>query len=272
MTSARSGLFTPAGMRNQLCETLLKGPELALPSSYGFTDKTGALRDHVRVKWWLADATTYRQIAQVQPEMIKRIPNLPLPEALRPQQCEIPVVVGHYTLAGLPAPLSETVVCVDYNATKAGNDLVMYRWWFDEDEPHQLDEDNFAYLSDQEFGRQGLNGMMDLCRYIESKSPSLPLEEMDPVAIEAVKCCLMRYWDPAGVEGIEECEDEYNGYLAGILTLALHGSIGELSAYLICLTYTYFEQHLEARRADRLAKRLIMLLKSYPSMPAETKE
>ncbi|WP_429102206.1 metallophosphoesterase [Aeromonas rivipollensis] len=250
----------------QLCETLLKGPELALPSGYSFTDKTGVIRDRIRVKWWLDNATTYRQIAQVQPEMIKQIPELPLPEALHPQQCEIPVVVGHYTLAGLPAPLSDKVICVDYNAAKAGNNLVMYKWWFDEDEA------SFAYLGDQEFGREGLYAIMGMCREMEEKYPSLLLEKLDPLAIETVQHCLMRYWDPAGVEGIEECEDEYNGYLAGILTLALHGSIGELSAYLICLTYTYFEQHLEARRADRLAKRLIMLLKSYPSMPAETKE
>ena len=256
----------------QLCETLLKGPELALPSGYGFTDKTGALRDHIRVKWWLDDATTYRQIAQVQPEMIKLIPDLPLPEALRPQPCEIPVVVGHYTLAELPSPLSDKVICVDYNAAKAGNDLVMYQWWFDEDEPPRLDEEYFAYLGDQEFGREGLYVIMNMCRELEERYPSLSLEEMDPLAIEAAQRCLMRYWDPAGVEGIEACEDEYNGYLAGILTLVRHSSMGELSAYLVCLTYAHFEQSLDARRADRLAKRLIMLLKSYPPISAETKE
>ncbi|WP_429170473.1 metallophosphoesterase [Aeromonas rivipollensis] len=256
----------------QLCETLLKGPELALPSDYSFTDKTGTLRDHIRVKWWLADATTYRQIAQVQPEMIKRLPDLPLPEALHAQPCKIPVVVGHYTLAGLPSPLSDKVICVDYNAAKASNELVMYRWWFDEDEPHRFEEENFAYLGDQEFGRQGLYAIRDMCQELKNKYPSLPLEEMDPVAIEAVKCCLMHYWDPAGVEGIEECADEYNGYLTGILTLALQGSMGELSAYLVCLTYAYFEQNLEPRRADRLAKHLIMLLNDYPPVQAESKE
>ncbi|WP_429096973.1 metallophosphoesterase [Aeromonas media] len=256
----------------QLCETLLKGPELALPSGYSFTDKTGALRDHIRIKWWLDDATTYRQIAQVQPEMVKQIPDLPLPESLRSQQYEIPIVVGHYTLTGLPGLLSDKVICVDYNAAKAGNDLVMYRWWFDEDEPHQLGEDNFAYIGDQKFGREGLYAIMDMCRDMEVKYSSHPLEEMDPIAIKAVQHCLMRYWDPAGVEGIEECEDEYNGYITGIVTLALHGSMGELSAYFISLSYAYFEQKLDAHCADRLAKRLIMLLNDYPPVSAETKE
>ncbi|MGE0970018.1 metallophosphoesterase [Klebsiella sp. WOUb02] len=112
-----------------LLETILKGPELALPEGYSFLDKTGVERRHIRIRWWLNEATTYRQIAQVQPEMVGRIPDI----ALEKSACAVPevaVVVGHYTLSAEPQALSERVVCVDYNAAKANHPL---RAWIYDD-------------------------------------------------------------------------------------------------------------------------------------------
>ncbi|WP_434640090.1 metallophosphoesterase [Klebsiella sp. I138] len=106
----------------RLIETVLKGPELKLPAGFSFVDKTGIERQHIRVRWWRDDAKTYRQIAQVQPEMVNRIPDIPLEQAL-PGRTDIPVVIGHYTLSGEPRALSDRVVCVDYNAAKAHNPL-----------------------------------------------------------------------------------------------------------------------------------------------------
>ena len=105
-----------------LLETILKGPELALPADYSFEDKTGIERRHIRIRWLLNEATTYRQIAQVQTEMVSSIPDIALEKSAYVLP-EVPVVVGHYTLSGEPAALSERVVCVDYNAAKASHPL-----------------------------------------------------------------------------------------------------------------------------------------------------
>lgn len=108
-----------------MIETVLKGPELKLPAGFSFVDKTGVERRHIRVRWWRDDAKTYRQIAQVQAEMVSRIPDIPLEQTL-PGTTDVPVVIGHYTLSGEPHSLSERVICVDYNAAKADNPL--YAW------------------------------------------------------------------------------------------------------------------------------------------------
>ncbi len=144
----RPDAFNESHELYELCETLLKGPELELPLGYNFFDKTGIERDRVRKKWWCEGAKTYRDIAQVQPDMVSRIPSMPLAAVHSNPVIDVPVVIGHYTLAGLPAPLSEKVVCVDYNAASTQGELVAYCWWHDE-MPHRLHERNApgAFLS-----------------------------------------------------------------------------------------------------------------------------
>lgn len=109
-----------------MTETLLKGPELALPEGIMFHDKTGQPRKNIRVRWWLPQATTYRQLAQVPPDAESLIPDLPLDKTYSPLSSEIPVVIGHYTLHGEPTPLSELIICTDFNAAKGDNPLVAY--------------------------------------------------------------------------------------------------------------------------------------------------
>jgi diadenosine tetraphosphatase ApaH/serine/threonine PP2A family protein phosphatase len=82
-----------------LCETLLKGPERKVDKP--FKDKTGKLRTRKRIEWW-ADSEY--------------------------QEPLVPIVIGHYTLSGLPKPLSKKVVCVDYNGAKGDNPLVCYQF------------------------------------------------------------------------------------------------------------------------------------------------
>ncbi len=110
-----------------LLETVLKGPEITLPEGYSFLDKTGIERRNIRVRWWLDDATTWRQLAQVQPDVVECIPDIPLARSY-PALTGAPVVVGHYTLAGEPAVLSQSVICVDYNAAKAEHPLVAWQY------------------------------------------------------------------------------------------------------------------------------------------------
>ncbi|VTN10026.1 Uncharacterised protein [Raoultella terrigena] len=54
--------------------------------------------------------------------MVSSIPDIALEKSAYVLP-EVPVVVGHYTLSGEPAALSERVVCVDYNAAKASHPL-----------------------------------------------------------------------------------------------------------------------------------------------------
>lgn len=109
-----------------MTETLLKGPELALPEGISFNDKTGQPRKNIRVRWWLPQAETYRELAQVPPDAESLIPDIPLNNGYSPLPLDIPVVIGHYTLHGQPQRLSEQVICTDYNAAKADHPLVAY--------------------------------------------------------------------------------------------------------------------------------------------------
>lgn len=240
----------------QLCETLLKGPELALPQGYSFLDKSGAERHRVRIKWWCEEAKTYRDLAQVQPEMVSAIPSVPLAEAHRNSVIETPVVIGHYTLTGLPAPLSDKVVCVDYNAASTQGELVAYCWWNDET-PHQLHERNFEFLGTMTFGQEGVVAMMALFNQLAGRYPPVSLT---PDQCEVIRHCLLNHWDPAFVSGLDECRSEYDDHITTLATLAQQGSWGDLSAYLMGITKVYFNQDLDPVCADRLAKRLRLIM------------
>lgn len=240
----------------QLCETLLKGPELALPQGYSFLDKSGTERHRVRIKWWREEAKTYRDLAQVQPEMVRAIPSVPLAEVHRNPVIETPVVIGHYTLTGLPAPLSDKVVCVDYNAASTQGELVAYCWWSDE-KPYQLHERNFEYLGTMAFGQKGLVAMMALFNQLAGRYPAVSLT---PNQCEVIRHCLLNHWDPAFVSGLDECRSEYDDHITTLATLAQQASWGDLSAYLMGITKVYFNQDLEPGFADRLAKRLRLIM------------
>lgn len=118
--------FNPHHPLNHAVDTLLKGPELPLPDGYTFTDKAGHLRRNIRVRWWLQQAYSYRQLAQVPPAAEEAIPDLPLPERVMFTPPPVTVVIGHYTLSGAPRALSEKVICVDYNAAKGDFPLVAW--------------------------------------------------------------------------------------------------------------------------------------------------
>lgn len=117
-----------------LIETLLKGPEIALPEGAYFFDKTGTRRTNMRVRWWQSMGETYQDIAQVQEAERGKIPNLPLPAQViehfnlapssQPTNSIQPIVViGHYTLNDTPSLLSQRIACVDYNAASERGNL-----------------------------------------------------------------------------------------------------------------------------------------------------
>ena len=47
----------------QAMEGLTKGLKFALPAGHSFADKDGHTRHNVRIRWWEAEAHTYRDLA-----------------------------------------------------------------------------------------------------------------------------------------------------------------------------------------------------------------
>ena len=116
---------------HQAVETLLKGPEIALPAGAILRDKDGNERDRIRVKWWLGMGERCRDMALVGIDDLESIPEeaVPEPDAWEAIPVEYPTFFGHYwrspgETVGLYAP---TVACLDFSAVKGGP-LVAYRW------------------------------------------------------------------------------------------------------------------------------------------------
>lgn len=111
----------------EISEALAKGPEQRLPGYCSFTDKSGHLRHHVRLKWWSGDAKTWRDIAMSVPD-VKQLPDEPLPPSLGTSIYsgdQKPVFFGHYWMSGQPELQSRNALCLDYSAGTDGP-LVTY--------------------------------------------------------------------------------------------------------------------------------------------------
>ena len=121
-------------------EVLLKGPELSL-TGYGqpeFTDKGGDLRQEARIRWWNAEGSTLRELAEIPPDAKTKqgttyptLPDLPCPkETAFDYRDPKPVIYGHYWRTGEPQKgqdWTDNTVCVDFSSVKGGP-LVAYRW------------------------------------------------------------------------------------------------------------------------------------------------
>jgi len=132
-------------------ETILKGPEFPV-KEFGndgrdgyFNDKGGHSRHMARLRWWLKDATSYAELADI-PEGTES--NLTLPTDRGPEDLlrvtyghpTKPTFFGHYWRTGDQTVIGTNAVCVDYSAVKdAKNPLVAYQ--FTPGEP--LSDDNF---------------------------------------------------------------------------------------------------------------------------------
>lgn len=110
-------------------EITLKGKELELPEGETFKDKDGAIRTHIRIKWWEDPSKmTYKSIS------IEKHPSLPeYPIEAREktasdfyQKGDKKVFFGHYWLKGNPFLYQENICCLDYSVANGGK-LVAYR-------------------------------------------------------------------------------------------------------------------------------------------------
>jgi hypothetical protein len=117
-----------------LVAEVTKGPEWRLPPGFSFRDKYGQTRDHIRVQWWKADVSTWRDIAMSVP-VADDLPDAPLPAAFVAQTYPLharPVFFGHYWLDGDPVLQAPNALCLDYSA---GNDGPLVTYEFHPGEP-----------------------------------------------------------------------------------------------------------------------------------------
>ncbi|WP_107496449.1 metallophosphoesterase [Thalassobius sp. I31.1] len=97
-------------------QTLVCGPEIALPDGLWFEDFRGNKRHDVRVAWWRSGAKSWRDIGL----------SVPSPEALPDglfsgelddiwyPSGERPVFCGHYKMRGTPRLETTNVLCLDH--------------------------------------------------------------------------------------------------------------------------------------------------------------
>jgi hypothetical protein len=122
-------------------EALTKGIEVPLPNGHSFLDKDGHRRTRVRVRWWDADASTYRAGAMLSPQECAALPDAQIPEHARVPGSDKPVFFGHYWLTGAIDLQSRAAACVDYSAGKGGP-LVAYRF----DGEQELSQEKFVWV------------------------------------------------------------------------------------------------------------------------------
>ena len=120
-------------------ESVLKGPEAALPPDTAFLDSDGQRRRHARVRWYLADAARrpWRQaVFAFDERIVAALPDTPMDAATaavatRPYPADAPpVLFGHYWMPGdaPSAPLAPNVACLDTSVAARGGRLTAYRW------------------------------------------------------------------------------------------------------------------------------------------------
>jgi len=109
-------------------EALCKGFEVSLPQGMSFTDRDGKTRTKARIRWWAQEPRTFRKVALAPTQVLKQVPDVPMPADRRVKAYSgPPVLFGHYCLTARPGPLAPKLACVDYSAGDGGT-LVAYRW------------------------------------------------------------------------------------------------------------------------------------------------
>lgn len=96
---------------------LVSGPEFPLPDNGRITDNSGHKRSEIRLAWWKSPPATWKDAALsvAKPEEIPDgwVP----PEYLQGLETgSLPIVFGHYKIAGEPCLLDATAACLDFPA------------------------------------------------------------------------------------------------------------------------------------------------------------
>ena len=102
-------------------EVVLKGLEVPLPPGASYKDAQGATRTVTRVRWWDANARSFRAGAQVDEELAATLPDDPLPpEAIVDYDGSKPLFFGHYWMGGEPFLVADKMACLDFSVAKDG--------------------------------------------------------------------------------------------------------------------------------------------------------
>ncbi|MGB4849514.1 MAG: metallophosphoesterase [Saprospiraceae bacterium] len=129
---------------NEAIEITLKGKEITMPEGLDFTDKDGAIRKEIRIKWWEdLSICTYKEISV---EPLKNLPDVSVDKSQITNldfysDSDKPVFFGHYWLRGNPTLYRGNICCLDYSVAKEGY-LVAYRF----DEERKLDSRKLVYV------------------------------------------------------------------------------------------------------------------------------
>lgn len=121
----------PASFAQRFMDRATRGIDLPLPDGEHIVGRDGYSRSRFRVKFWPSPRRCYKDIAFQPDPLPEHIAGLPLPAELIADlpsygHDEIPLFVGHYWCAGMPAPISPNIACLDYSAVHKGK-LVAYR-------------------------------------------------------------------------------------------------------------------------------------------------
>jgi len=203
--------FDPNHALFSLCETLLKGPEYPLPKGQSFIDGAGSIGTPKRAEWWRA----YEQLGH----NIK------------------PVVVGHYSLSGLPEAKSKNVICVDYNAAEADNPLVSYQFSLPSSDLQYkcVNENNFSYVGKPDLEDLTNQGLMSLLARQKQQFEILQAEnysDKENFFIARLSEVLREDWNPLALKDFDDCRDAYSDYEKGAFLFAKYADVGLLAAYL----------------------------------------
>jgi hypothetical protein len=139
-------LADPASHTAQAIKRLTSGVELPLPDDCRMFSAEGYRRRSFRAKFW-ANNPQYLGDIEFQPDPLPEpVARQALDDDLRRQLVvydshQPPLLVGHYWLAGRPAPVAPNVACLDYSAVKFGR-LVAYQT----DAAATLSPDNFKWV------------------------------------------------------------------------------------------------------------------------------
>ncbi|MGB1091680.1 MAG: metallophosphoesterase [Oceanobacter sp.] len=124
----------------------LRGTSLELPEGRSMTSKDGMVRRFFRTKFWQEDPKRYSDVI-FQPDPLPPDLQYSLLSDKEKKQLtyygeqEKPLFIGHYWMAGIPAPLTPNVACLDYSAVKYGR-LAAYRMDFE----HNLQPSKFTWV------------------------------------------------------------------------------------------------------------------------------
>ncbi|CCU71570.1 metallophosphoesterase [Thalassolituus oleivorans] len=127
-------------------DRMLRGTSLKLPDGRTMTAKDGMKRQFFRTKFWADQPERYNEVV-FQPDPIPEdLQHALLSEDEKKQLLyygpeEKPLFIGHYWMAGLPAPIVPNIACIDYSAVKYGR-LVAYRM----DTEHALQKSKFTWV------------------------------------------------------------------------------------------------------------------------------